>query len=79
MPLPVRFIDVLGSCLSIFGIIYGLLSSRSLLPHNVVPLISALLEEARQLLDRAEALNVIPLESEHETQLYLYERAFVLL
>jgi len=80
MPLPVRFIDVLGSCLSIFGIIYGLLSSSSsLLPHNVVPLISALLKETKQLLDRAEGLNVIPLESEYKTQLDLYERAFVLL
>jgi hypothetical protein len=77
--MPVRSIDVLGSCLSIFGIIYGLLFSYSLLPHNVVPLISALLEETKQLLDCAEALNVVPLESEYKTQLDLYGRAFVLL
>ena len=73
----VCFVDILGSCLSIFGILYGL--SCSLPPHNVLPLISALLEETKQLLDRAEALNVVPLESEYKTQLDLCERTFVLL
>jgi hypothetical protein len=78
--MPVHFIDILGSCLCIFGIIHGVSSSFcSLLPHNVVPLISALIKETVQLLDRAEALNVIPLESEYKAQLDMCERSFVLL
>jgi len=66
-----RFIDVLGLCLSVLGI-YGLiLYLRYLLPYYVVPLLSALLNETQQLLDRAEALSAIPLESEYRTQLGL--------
>ena len=79
--MPVRVIDILGSCLSIFGVIHGLFllsSFCSLLPHNVVPLISALLKETSQLFDRAEALNVISLESEYKTQLDLCEKTSVI-
>jgi hypothetical protein len=77
--MPVRFIDTLGSCLSTFGIVYGLICSfYSLLPHNVAPLLSTLLDETQQLLDRAEAFGAVPQESEYKTQLDLYERTFVL-
>jgi len=70
-----RFIDVFSFCLSILGV-YGLiLYLRYLLPHYIIPLLSALLNETRQLLDRAEALNAIPLESELRTQLDLCERS----
>ena len=73
-----RFIDVLGLCLSILGI-YGLiLYLRYLLPHYVVPLLSALLNETQQLLDRAEALNAIPLESEYRTKLGLCALYYVM-
>ena len=67
-----HFIDVLGHCLSIFGIAYGLLLPFCpLLPHNVVPLLSPLLRETKQLLDHAEAFGVIPPGSEYKTQLDL--------
>ena len=68
------FIDILSFCLSILGV-YGLvLYLRYLLPHYIIPLISALLNETRQLLDSAEALSAIPLESELRNQLDLCER-----
>ena len=70
-----RFIDILSFCLSILGV-YGLvLYLRYLLPHYVIPLLSALLNETRQLLDSAEALSAIPLESESRNQLDLCERS----
>ena len=71
-----RFIDILSFCLSILGV-YGLvLYLRYLLPHYVIQLLSALLNETQQLLDRAEALHAIPLESELRSQLDLCERSY---
>ena len=74
-----RFVDILGFCLSILGV-YGLvLYLRYLLPHYVIPLLYDLLNETRQLLGRAEALNAIPLESELKTQLDLCERSYYMI
>jgi len=58
------FIDALSFCLSLLGI-YGLvLNFRYLLPCYIIPVLSVLLTEARQLLDNAEAISAIPSESE---------------
>jgi hypothetical protein len=69
-------IDILGFCLSIVGIFGLAIYLRYLLPHRVVtaPHLSALLNKTQQLLDRAEALNAIPLESEYRTQFDLCEK-----
>ena len=66
-------IDALSLGLSILGF-YGLvLSLRYLIPHYIVPLISARLNETQQLLSYAEEINAIPQESEHQTNLDRYE------
>ena len=62
-------IDIIGFCLSVVGI-YGLiLYLRYLLPRNAIPLLSTLLDETRQLLDRAEAISAVPPQSESRTRL----------
>jgi hypothetical protein len=64
-----RAIDILTLCLSVLGI-YGLiLYVRYLLPRNAIPLLSALLNETRQLLDHAEAIGAVPAQSECKTLL----------
>ena len=70
-----RLIDTLGFCLSVLGVSGLVLYLRYLLPYYVIPLLSALLNETRQLLDSAEALNAIPLESELRDQLDLCGRS----
>ncbi|KAI0286089.1 hypothetical protein BGY98DRAFT_1183097 [Russula aff. rugulosa BPL654] len=62
-------IDAFSLGLSVLGI-YGLVFSlRYLIPCYIVPLLSARLNETRQLLSHAEAINAIPPESEHQTHL----------
>lgn len=57
-------IDVISFFLSLLGV-YGLvLKFRFLLPRNVVPLLSTLLNETQQLLDRAEEIGAVPPQSE---------------
>jgi hypothetical protein len=59
-----RFLDVFSFCLSLLGI-YGLiLPLRYLLPRNIIPLLSLLLNETTQLLDSAEAIGAIPSQNE---------------
>jgi hypothetical protein len=66
-----HFIDTLGFCLSLLGI-YGLiLYFRYLLPLHVVPLLSELLDETMQLLDRAEETGAVPSQNECRTYLNL--------
>jgi len=68
------FIDVLSLSLSLLGI-YGLvLNFRYLLPCYIIPVLSALLTEMRQLLDNAEAIGAIPSESEIRTHLTLCDK-----
>ena len=64
-----HFLDVFSFCLSLLGI-YGLiLPFRYLLPRNIIPLLSLLLDETTQLLDSAEAIGAVPLQSECRTHL----------
>jgi len=61
------FIDVLSFCLSllgIYGLVLNILNLHYLLPCYIIPVLSALLTETRQLLDNAEAIGAIPSESE---------------
>ncbi len=65
-------IDKFTLSLSILGI-YGLFFClRYLIPCYATPLLSARLNETRQLLDHAEAINAIPPECEYRTHLDLY-------
>ena len=66
-----HLIDTLSFCISLLGI-YGLiLYFRHLLPLHVVPLLSELLDETMQLLDRAEEIGAVPPQSECRTYLDL--------
>jgi hypothetical protein len=66
-------IDAFSLGLSVLGI-YGLIFSlRYLIPCYIVPLLSSRLNETRQLLTHAEAINAIPPESEHQTHLDRYD------
>ena len=65
------FIDILGFCLSLAGINGLILYFRYLLPCNAIPLLSTLLNETQQLLDRAEEIGTVPLQSESRTHLDL--------
>lgn len=65
-------LDTLSFVLSLLGI-YGLvLSLRYLIPRCFIPRLSAHLNEAQELLNRAEDMNAIPPQSEHRTDLDLY-------
>jgi hypothetical protein len=64
-----RGVDILTFCLSVLGI-YGLiLKILYLLPRNAIPLLSVLLNETRQFLGHAEAINAVPPQSECRTLL----------
>lgn len=70
-------LDILSLTLSFLGI-YGLiLSPRYLIPCYVTPLLSAHLNEAQELLSRAEEISAIPPESEYRRDLDLYENLYV--
>jgi hypothetical protein len=67
-----HFLDSLSLSLSFLGI-YGLvLSLRYMIPCYFIPYLSAHLNEAQELLNHAEEINAIPLQSEHRTHLELY-------
>jgi hypothetical protein len=68
-----RFIDIFSFCLSLLGVYSLVLYLRYLLPRYIIPIISVLLSETQQLLERAEAFSAIPLESEYRTCLDMYE------
>lgn len=64
-----RFTDVLGFCFSILGL-YGLVCYlRFLIPRNILPYVSAVLTEAKHLLDRAESTGVIPWPNDYRSAL----------
>lgn len=66
-----RFFDIFSLVLSFLGV-YGIVFSlRLLLPRNIVPLVSASLDEAMPLLERAEAIG-IPNVSDHRANLAMY-------
>ncbi|KAF8501515.1 hypothetical protein F5888DRAFT_1632396 [Russula emetica] len=68
-----RFTDILSFCFSILGL-YGLVYYlRFLIPHNLLPYVSAVLTEAEHLLDRAESIGVIPQPNDHRSALTSYE------
>jgi hypothetical protein len=70
-----QFIDVLSFCFSILGL-YGLFFYlRFLIPRNFLPYVSALLTEAKHLLDRAESTGVIPRPNDYRPALTSYVRS----
>lgn len=68
-----NFLDILSLSLSFLGISGLVLSLRYLIPCYFIPFLSARLDEAQQLLNHAEEIDAIPPESEHRTDLDLYE------
>jgi len=64
-------IDYVGFCIKILGIALGLVLylRDAVLPCNIIPPLSALLDETKQLLHRAEVASAISPQSEHRTEL----------
>jgi len=62
-------IDILSFCLSLLGIYGPILFVLYLLPRNVAPRLSTLLDEAQQLLRRAEEVGAVLQQSEYKRQL----------
>jgi hypothetical protein len=62
-------IDILSFSLSLLGIYGPILFLLYLLPRNVTPRLSTLLDETHQLLRRAEEIGAVPLQSEYKRQL----------
>jgi hypothetical protein len=61
--------DAISLTLAVLGIYPLILSLRFLIPSYAVTCLSAHLDEAQQLLNRAEANHAIPPESDHRTHL----------
>jgi len=55
-----RSLDILSFILSVLGTYGVVLSTRLLLPRNIIRRVSTALNEAEMLLNRAEAINAIP-------------------
>ena len=68
---PMRFFDIFSLVLSFLGVYDIVFSLRLLLPRNIVPLVSASLNEAMSLLERAEAIDV-PNMSDYRANLAKY-------
>ena len=64
-----HIIDILSFCLSLLGIYGTILFILYLLPRNVAPRLSTLLEETQRLLRRAEEVGAAPPQSEHKHHL----------
>ena len=62
-------IDILSFSLSLLGISGPILLILYLLPRNVTPRLSTLLDETHQLLHRAEEIGAVFPQSEHRYQL----------
>lgn len=62
-------IDIITFCLSLLGIYGPILFILYLLPRNVAPRLSTLLDEAQQLLCRAEEVGVVPPQSGYKHRL----------
>jgi len=56
-------IDILSFCISLLGICGPILFILHLLPRNVAPRLSTLLNETQQLLRRAEEVGAVPPQS----------------
>ena len=67
-----RSTDILSFCFSILGLYGFVYYLRFLIPRNVIPYVSAVLNEAEYLLDRAESTGVIPRPNDHRSALTLY-------
>jgi hypothetical protein len=61
-------LDITSFCLSVISFIL-VFKFRHLLPRNTIPLLSALLNETRQLLDNAESIGAVQPQSEYRTRL----------
>lgn len=64
-----HLIDILSFGLSLLGIYGPILLILYLLPRNVAPRLSTLLDETHQLLRRAEEIGAVPPQSEYKRQL----------
>ena len=62
-------IDILSFGLSLLGIYGPILLVLYLLPRNLAPRLSALLDETQQLLRRAEEVGAVPLQSGYKHHL----------
>ncbi len=70
-----QLLDIIGFGLSAIGTFGLAFSFRLLLPRNVIPHVSAALDEVVILLDRAEDINALPNASEYRATLAMYEDA----
>ena len=61
--------DILSFSVSLLGIYGPILLVLYLLPRNVSPRVSILLDETQQLLRCAEEIGAVPLHSEYKRQL----------
>ena len=73
-----RLIDILSFSLSLLGIYGPILLTRYLLPCNVIPILSTLLDQTQQLISRAEQIGAVPPQSEYKFRLDRYERLRIL-
>jgi len=62
-------IDIISFCLSLLGICDPILFILYLLPRNVAPRLSTLLDETQRLLHRAEEIGAVLPQSEYKRQL----------
>jgi len=62
-------LDVLSLSLSLLGIHGLILNIRYLLPRNVAPIVSVILDETRQLLGCAEEIGAVPPQNEYKRRL----------
>ena len=68
-----KAVDNLSLCLSFLGVYSIIICPRYLLPRNVAPLLSTILDEAHQLLVHAEEIGALSLQSEYKRKLDRYE------
>ena len=71
-------IDALSFSLSLLGIYGLLLYIRYLLPRNVAPFVSAVLNETQQLRGCAEQIGAVPPQSEYKLRLDRYEELHII-
>ena len=73
-----RLIDILSFSLSLLGIYGPILLTHYLLPRNVTPILSTLLDQTQQLLSLAEQIGAVPSQSEYKFRLDRYEHLRIL-
>ncbi|KAH9967484.1 hypothetical protein BC827DRAFT_1174499 [Russula dissimulans] len=74
-------IDYVGFCIKIIGIALGiaLYIRDAVLPCNIIPPLSTLLDETKQLLHRAEVAGAISPQSDHRSELDQLMDQFVMI